>query len=86
LDCELKTVERNYVQTVSNSAEALFTDYNDILDFSKIEAGKIELETIPFDMQLVCEEVCEMMAFKASEKSIELLLRYFPDTARYCYW
>lgn len=57
---------------------------NDILDFSKIEAGKIELEEIPFDLQLLCEEVCEMMSFKANENKVELLLRYPHNTTRFC--
>lgn len=84
LDCELKTVERDYVNNIVHSADALMQIINDILDFSKIEAGKIELEEIPFDLQLLCEEVCEMMAVHAREKKIELLLRYPYNTPHLC--
>jgi PAS domain S-box-containing protein len=83
LDCDLKQVERGYAQTVINSAESLLQIINDILDFSKIEAGKIDLESIPFDLQMLLEEVCEMMAFKANEKGVELLLRYPPGAPRF---
>jgi CheY-like chemotaxis protein len=84
LDTELNVTQRGYAETVTNSADSLLQIINDILDFSKIEAGKIELEKIPFDLQLLCEEVCEMMSFKANEKGIELLLRYPHGTPRFC--
>lgn len=83
LDTDLSTTQRNYAETVMHSADALMQIINDILDFSKIEAGKITLESIPFDLQLLCEEVCEIMAFKANERKIELLLRYPPDMPRF---
>jgi signal transduction histidine kinase/DNA-binding response OmpR family regulator len=83
LECDLKPTERNYAQTVLNSAESLLQIINDILDFSKIEAGKIELENISFDMQRLCEEVCDLMIVKAPEKSVELLLSYPYGTPRY---
>lgn len=83
LDTELNASQRGYAETVINSAEALLQIINDILDFSKIEAGKIDLEYIAFDLQLLCEEVCEMTAFKANEKKVELLLRYPPNIPQY---
>lgn len=83
LDTELNATQRSYAETSINSAESLLQVINDILDFSKIEAGKIELENIPFDLQLLCEEVCEMMSFKAHEKKLELLLSYSPDSPQY---
>lgn len=79
IETELNTIQQGYARTVISSAEALLQIINDILDFSKIEAGKIDLEHIPFDLQLLCEEVCEMMSFKANEKGVELLLRYPPE-------
>ena len=84
LDTELNPIQRGYTETVINSADALLQIINDILDFSKIEAGKIDLEYIPFDLQLLCEEVCDMMAFKANEKGVELLLGYPHGTPRFC--
>ncbi len=83
LEGDLSAVERSYAQTIVNSADSLLQIINDILDFSKIEAGKITLESIPFDLQLLCEEVADMMALKAHEKKIELLLRYPESTHRY---
>ncbi|MES2207441.1 MAG: response regulator [Pseudomonadota bacterium] len=76
LGTDLDFKQRRYAETVINSADALLQIINDILDFSKIEAGKIDLESTSFDFQLLCEEVCELMALRAGEKGVELLLRY----------
>jgi signal transduction histidine kinase/CheY-like chemotaxis protein len=83
LDTELQPTQKNYTRTIMSSADNLLQIINDILDFSKIEAGKIDLENIPFDIRLLCEETCEFMALKASDKGFEMLLRFPPNTPRY---
>ncbi len=83
LETPLKAKQLTYANTVLSSANALLTILNDILDFSKIEAGKLELEIIPFDMQLLIEDIADLMAIRGREKGLEILLRYSPDTARY---
>lgn len=83
LDTPLDARQQAYVNTVVHSSEALLQIINDILDFSKIEAGKLELEEISFNFQLLVEEVADLMAVKAYEKKIELLLRYAPGTPRF---
>ena len=51
MDTELNPEQRQYLDTVQSSAEALLSIINDILDFSKIEAGKLDLEEIPFNLR-----------------------------------
>ncbi|MFH2002960.1 MAG: response regulator [Planctomycetota bacterium] len=82
LDTELTVEQRDYAQMVKSSGEALLTILNDILDFSKIEAGKLTFEEIPFNLLQAVEEMVELMAAKADEKGIELLLRFAPGTPR----
>ncbi|MDB5491417.1 MAG: sensory box protein [Micavibrio sp.] len=82
LETSLDSRQRHFAETVTNSADALMQIINDILDFSKIEAGKMEVENIPFDFQLICEEISEVMAIKARDKKIELFLRYAPGSER----
>ena len=79
LDTDLTPEQRDYADTVRKSGEALLTVINDILDFSKIEASKLVVESFPFDLRMVVEEVDEMLAPKAEEKKIDLVLQYPPD-------
>lgn len=72
LDTPLNTEQREFVTTVSNSAEHLLTIINDILDFSKIEAGKMTFETIDFDPREVVESAVELLAVSAHNKGLEL--------------
>jgi PAS domain S-box-containing protein len=55
------------------SAENLLTIINDILDFSKIEAGKVDLESIPFNLPELIDNVVRTLKPKADEKQIVLL-------------
>jgi PAS domain S-box-containing protein len=76
----LNPEQAEYAQTIQGSADALLTILNDILDFSKIEAGRLVLEAIPFDLRQVAEEVGNLLAPRAGEKGLELIVRYAPDT------
>jgi len=72
LDTPLSEEQRDYAETVKNSAESLLTILNDILDFSKIEAGKLSLELIEFDIRVAVEEAVCLLAEKADSKNLEL--------------
>ncbi|MFZ5895075.1 MAG: ATP-binding protein [Myxococcota bacterium] len=70
---------RRYVDTIDTSANALLTIINDILDFSKMEAGKYTLQSQPFEPSLVLQEVTELLASRAHDKGLDLVLRTAPD-------
>ena len=76
LDTDLTAEQREYAETARRSGETLLAVINDILDFSKIEAGKLQLESIVFDLRLLIEDVNEMLAAKAEEKNLDLVLEY----------
>ena len=76
LDLSLAPEQREYVETIRNSADALLEIINDILDFSKIEAGRLELDPNPFDLRLSLEQVLDLFAARCAEKNIDLGL-YF---------
>ena len=79
LGASLSAQQRDYAETIANSASALLTILNDILDFSKIEAGKLEIESIPFNLRTIVEQVGQLIGVKAQEKNIDLMIRYMPD-------
>jgi PAS domain S-box-containing protein len=70
-DSDLNAIQRDYVETIHNSGEALLDVINDILDFSKIEAKRMELEVTGFDLRATVEEVADMLALKAFEKGLQ---------------
>jgi CheY-like chemotaxis protein len=72
LDTPLSPEQRDFADTVRNSAEALLTIINDILDFSKIEAGKLHFESCGFDLNELVEGTLDLLAEKAHFKGIEL--------------
>ncbi len=71
-DTPLSAEQREYVETIRTSGNALLSVINDILDFSKIESGNLELERQPFDLRACVEETLDMFAFPAAEKGLEL--------------
>ncbi|MFH2003015.1 MAG: response regulator, partial [Planctomycetota bacterium] len=83
LDTELTDEQREYASTVINSGEALLSILNDILDFSKIEAGKLQFEEIPFDLQGSVEEIADLLAPKAREKDVELVVGFNAQAPRF---
>jgi signal transduction histidine kinase/DNA-binding response OmpR family regulator len=74
----LSGVQHQYLETVRTSADALLALINDILDLSKIEAGGMDIEEIPFDLVETVENVGDLLAMRAHEKGVDLVVRYGP--------
>jgi len=79
LDTELTAEQREYLNTVKWSADALLVLINDILDFSKIEAGRIELDPIEFLLRDAIGDTLNSLALRASSKGLELAYDIAPD-------
>jgi signal transduction histidine kinase/CheY-like chemotaxis protein len=72
LDTPLDGEQRDYVNTIRDSGDALLTIINDVLDFSKIEAGRMDIEAQPFDLRECVESALDLVSARAVEKQLDL--------------
>jgi CheY-like chemotaxis protein len=79
LGTDLNREQRDYVETIRTSGDALLSVINDILDFSKIDSGKMELEIQPFDIKSCIEDSLDLVSPNAS--AIGLRMAYSIDIA-----
>jgi two-component system sensor histidine kinase/response regulator len=78
LETELTAEQREYLNIVKASADALLTIINDILDFSKIEAGKLALERVAFSVRDSLGHCLKALALRAHQKELELACSVAP--------
>ncbi|MGB5099082.1 MAG: ATP-binding protein, partial [Methanothrix sp.] len=77
LGTDLKPEQRDYLETIHNSGNALLAIINDILDYSKIDGDKLELKIMPFDLAGCIEDSIDLVSAKAAEMGLELT--YFQE-------
>ncbi len=73
LDGELNEDQREFVEAIRSSGDALMAVISDVLDVSKIEAGKLELDEEDFELRRVIDDACAIVAPAAGEKDLELM-------------
>jgi PAS domain S-box-containing protein len=76
---ELTPAQRDHVETILFSGDALLTVINDILDFSKLEVGMVQVESIPLDLGQLAEHCIELVYGGAAAKNLALMLDIDPD-------
>lgn len=81
MDSELNDTQRRYATSIMHCGESLLSIINDVLDFSKIEAGKLLLESIPFNLKELCEELTEMLTINIKDKPINIFTEYQKNAA-----
>ena len=79
LDTKLSTEQREYVQTIRTSGEALIQLTGDILDYARIESGKLKLDPVACDPRECIEDALDLFSSRAGEKGLELLHRCADD-------
>ncbi len=73
LDTQLSAQQRDYLETIKRSSEAVITVIDDVMDLSKIEAGLVELQEGPFDLAAVVHEAVASVAVRAHQKDLDLV-------------
>jgi len=79
LQSKLDPEQRSMASIINRSADGLLTVINDLLDFSKIEAGQMQIETLNFLLADVVEDVAQVVAPRAREKDIEVVIDISAD-------
>src|SRR5574343_494372 len=79
LGTALSAEQRDYLQPVRSSANALLGIINDILDFSKIEAGKLGIEAIAFDVAALIDDTMRPLRPRADEKGLRFTAAIAPN-------
>ena len=72
LDTSLTPEQTTYVKAVKASGDALLSLIEELLDYSKIEAGKIDLESHPFILSDLIEDITELLAPRAQARQLEI--------------
>ncbi len=79
LDTRLSPEQRDCVETVNHSGQALLTILDDILDLSKLEAGRMLVVVENVELGRLVRGVAGLMASRAVEKGLELRIRIAPE-------
>jgi PAS domain S-box-containing protein len=72
LDTALTPEQATYAKAVKTSGDALLALIEELLDYSKIEAGKIDLESRPFALAALIEDITELLAPRAQARKLEI--------------
>ena len=72
LDNDVSPRVREYLVKITDSIKWLLHIINDVLDISKIESGKMELQSIPFDLQGVFARCQSVILPDVNKKGLDL--------------
>lgn len=72
LDSQPTSEQRECLDVVLSSANALLTLINDLLDHAKIDSGKLEIEAIPFRLRDVVTDTVKALEVGASDRGLTL--------------
>ncbi len=75
--------QREYLQRLLESADALAVIISDILDLSKIEAGKLSIEDVDFELRPVLDSACAAYREVAAGKGLSFELEISADVAQH---
>jgi signal transduction histidine kinase/CheY-like chemotaxis protein/HPt (histidine-containing phosphotransfer) domain-containing protein len=63
-----------YISTIRQSGTTLLSIINDILDFSRIESGKVEIESKPYSISSLINDVVNVIRIRLMDKPIDFFV------------
>ncbi len=82
-DVSLKAEHQEQIQIISHSGEHLLELINDVLEMSRIEANQTKINSRPFDLHLLLNNLYPVMNLRAEAKGIRFLSEYTSDVPQY---
>ena len=76
LKTDLSAKQREYLNAIKISGDALIVLINDILDLAKVDAGKMVFEKIPFKLAISLSAMLHLFETKIQEKNLQLIKKY----------
>ena len=76
LRTELSEKQKEFINAIKESGDALIVLINDILDIAKVDAGKMTFEQIPFELSTSIAATLHLFEPKIREKNLELIINY----------
>lgn len=85
LETPLEKSQKEKLHIGSRSAESLLRLLDDILDFSKGENDSLHLESIPFDLKGVAQEVTALVTNQAQHKNVSVEFTWKEDAPSWAF-
>lgn len=76
LKTELTDKQREYLNAIKTSGDALIVLINDILDLAKVDAGKMTFEKTPFKLLTSISSMLHLFEIKIQEKNLQLIKNF----------
>ncbi|WP_264564634.1 PAS domain S-box protein [Flavobacterium sp. N3904] len=83
MNSKLENFQKQYMNTINQSANILMEVVNDILDFSKIESGKLELNIEKHSISDIIVQIKELINYQANAKNLEINYIINEDVPKY---
>ncbi len=83
MNTNLEDFQKQYMNTINQSAHLLMEVISNILDFSKIESGKLELAIERYNISELCHQVIELIRYDSDAKPLQLILTIDPEVPEY---
>lgn len=85
LKTKLDNAQKEYINAIKTSGDALVILINDILDLAKIDAGKMSFEKVRFDLAVTLDTMVQLFELKINEKNLEFVKEYDSEIPRFLF-
>ncbi len=79
LETSLNDEQEEYVRIFRRCGRSLLALLNNVLELSRVESGRLRVESEPFDLIDLLEDVTEVFALSAHRQQLSLVLDAHPD-------